>query len=99
MKSLIVQKYGGSSLADAEKVKTVAARIIALKEKGNDVVVVVSVGSSIVVVVLLSTGDSGSSMSHPQINTMNTVNNIIAVFLITSPFTFVLNYSIILLYI
>jgi aspartate kinase len=42
MKSLIVQKYGGSSLADAEKVKTVAARIIALKEKGNNVVVVVS---------------------------------------------------------
>ncbi|MFC1551281.1 aspartate kinase [Candidatus Latescibacterota bacterium] len=42
MKSLIVQKYGGSSLADAEKVKTVAARIIALKEKGYNVVVVVS---------------------------------------------------------
>ncbi|MFC1650008.1 aspartate kinase [Candidatus Latescibacterota bacterium] len=42
MRSLIVQKYGGSSLADAEKVKSVAARIIALKEKGNDVVVVVS---------------------------------------------------------
>ncbi len=42
MKSLIVQKYGGSSLADAEKVKNIAARIIKKKKSGDDVVVVVS---------------------------------------------------------
>jgi aspartate kinase len=40
--ALIVQKYGGSSVADAEKIKNVARRIIAVKEKANDVVVVVS---------------------------------------------------------
>lgn len=40
--SLIVQKYGGSSVADAEKVKNVARRAIASREKGNQVVVVVS---------------------------------------------------------
>jgi aspartate kinase len=40
--ALVVQKYGGSSVADAEKIKNVARRIIAVKEKGNDVVVVVS---------------------------------------------------------
>jgi aspartate kinase len=40
--ALIVQKYGGSSVADAEKIKNVAQRIIATKEKGNEVVVVVS---------------------------------------------------------
>ncbi len=40
--ALIVQKYGGSSVADAEKIKNVARRIIATKEKGNQVVVVVS---------------------------------------------------------
>jgi len=40
--SLIVQKYGGSSVADAEKVKNVARRAIASMEKGNQVVVVVS---------------------------------------------------------
>jgi aspartate kinase len=40
--ALIVQKYGGSSVADAEKIKNVARRIIATKEKGNEVVVVVS---------------------------------------------------------
>lgn len=40
--ALIVQKYGGSSVADAESIKNVAWRIIAAKERGNNVVVVVS---------------------------------------------------------
>ena len=40
--SLIVQKYGGTSVADAEKVKNVARRIAKAKDKGNQVVVVVS---------------------------------------------------------
>jgi len=37
-----VQKYGGSSLADAASIKRVAQRIVAAKKAGNDVVVVVS---------------------------------------------------------
>jgi len=40
--ALVVQKYGGSSLADAEKIKNIARRIGATKEKGNEVVVIVS---------------------------------------------------------
>ena len=40
--ALIVQKYGGSSVADAEKLKNVALRIAEAREKGNEVVVVVS---------------------------------------------------------
>jgi len=40
--ALIVQKYGGSSVADAEKIKNVARRIAAARDKGNQVVVVVS---------------------------------------------------------
>jgi aspartate kinase, monofunctional class len=40
--ALIVQKYGGSSVADAEAVKRVAQRIVAQKKAGYDVVVVVS---------------------------------------------------------
>jgi aspartate kinase len=40
--SLIVQKYGGSSVADAESIKRVASRIAQAKEAGNDVVVTVS---------------------------------------------------------
>jgi aspartate kinase len=40
--ALIVQKYGGSSVGDAERIKRVAERIIAARKSGNDVVVVVS---------------------------------------------------------
>ena len=40
--ALIVQKYGGSSVADAEKIKNVARRIVKTREAGNQVVVVVS---------------------------------------------------------
>jgi aspartate kinase len=40
--SLIVQKYGGSSIADAEKIKNVARRVAKAKDEGNQVVVVVS---------------------------------------------------------
>src|SRR5450830_740697 len=40
--ALIVQKYGGSSVADATSVKRVAKRIAETKRAGNDVVVVVS---------------------------------------------------------
>ena len=39
---LVVQKYGGSSVADAESVKRVARRIVDTRKAGNDVVVVVS---------------------------------------------------------
>jgi aspartate kinase len=40
--SLIVQKYGGTSVADAERIKNVARRIAQAKDAGNQVVVVVS---------------------------------------------------------
>ena len=39
---IVVQKYGGSSVADAEGIKRVAQRIVEAKKAGNDVVVVVS---------------------------------------------------------
>jgi len=39
---LVVQKYGGSSLADAERIRRVARRVVEEKDKGHDVVVVVS---------------------------------------------------------
>ena len=39
---LIVQKYGGSSVADADAMKRVASRIVATKKEGHQVVVVVS---------------------------------------------------------
>ena len=42
MKDLIVQKYGGSSVGDIEKIQNVAKRIIKSKKSGKNVVVVVS---------------------------------------------------------
>jgi aspartate kinase len=40
--ALIVQKFGGSSVADAESIKRVAKRIVETRKAGNDVVVAVS---------------------------------------------------------
>lgn len=40
--SIIVQKYGGTSVGSIDKIKAIAKRVIAQKEKGNDIVVVVS---------------------------------------------------------
>jgi len=40
--ALVVQKYGGSSVADADGVKRVAQRIVATRKAGHGVVVVVS---------------------------------------------------------
>jgi aspartate kinase len=40
--ALVVQKYGGSSVADADRIRRVAERIVETKKAGNDVVVVVS---------------------------------------------------------
>jgi aspartate kinase len=40
--SVVVQKYGGSSVADVEKIGIVADKVVATKKQGHDVVVVVS---------------------------------------------------------
>ncbi len=40
--SVVVQKYGGSSVADAESIKRVARRIVETRKRGNAVCVVVS---------------------------------------------------------
>lgn len=42
MRKIIVQKFGGTSVADTDKIKNVAKVVIKEKNNGNDVVVVVS---------------------------------------------------------
>ena len=42
MKNIVVQKFGGTSVADTEKIKNVAQAVIREKNLGNDIVVVVS---------------------------------------------------------
>ena len=39
---ILVQKYGGSSVADTKKLAEVADKVVAAKRAGDDVVVVVS---------------------------------------------------------
>ena len=39
---IIVQKFGGTSVADTDKIKNVASAVIKEKDNGNDVIVVVS---------------------------------------------------------
>lgn len=41
-KKLIVQKFGGSSVANVERVQNVAKRVVSYRKKGHDIVVVVS---------------------------------------------------------
>ncbi|MFA5090393.1 MAG: aspartate kinase [Candidatus Omnitrophota bacterium] len=59
MGKLIVQKYGGSSVANPERIKNVASRVAGYKKKGHRLVVVVSA--------LGDTTDELISMAH-QIN-------------------------------
>ncbi|MCK5655648.1 MAG: aspartate kinase, partial [Candidatus Aureabacteria bacterium] len=40
--ALIVQKYGGSSVSNPDRIKNVAARIVETKKEGNEVIAVVS---------------------------------------------------------
>lgn len=40
--ALVVQKYGGTSVGDTDLIKKVAARIVETKNKGNDVLAIVS---------------------------------------------------------
>ena len=40
--ALIVQKYGGTSVGNVEKIENVAKRIIKTREKGNSIIVVLS---------------------------------------------------------
>jgi aspartate kinase len=43
----IVQKYGGTSVGDVERIKNVANRIKAIRDEGNELVVVVSARSGV----------------------------------------------------
>ena len=40
--ALIVQKYGGTSVADLDRIRNVASRVIKTYDQGNDVVVILS---------------------------------------------------------
>ena len=69
---VIVQKYGGSSLATAEHIHNVAARIQARKDDGVDVIVVVSaMGDSTDDLIALS--DAVTNGQTPDAREMDTL--------------------------
>ena len=45
--ALIVQKYGGTSVGDVERIKKVAERIKSIRDDGNQLVVIVSARSGV----------------------------------------------------
>ncbi len=69
MSKIIVQKYGGSSMADVAKIGLVADKVVAAKRAGHDVVVVVSaMGKTTDELVALArkiSGADGSGHDHP----------------------------------
>ena len=63
--SLVVQKYGGTSVGDASRIRDVAARVAARRKAGDDVVVIVSaMGDTTDDLLRLSTEVSGNE--HPR---------------------------------
>ncbi len=63
--ALIVQKFGGTSVADADRIRNVARRVVESHKAGNDVVVVVSaMGASTDELVALAADVSENS--HPR---------------------------------
>ena len=71
-RSVIVQKYGGSSVADAEQIHDVADRIQARKDDGVDVIVVVSaMGDS--TDELLSLSEAVTGGTQPDAREMDTL--------------------------
>jgi aspartate kinase len=62
---IVVQKYGGSSVADAAGIKRVAQRIVTTKKAGHDVVVVVSAMGD-TTDELIDLADQVSPLPHPR---------------------------------
>ncbi len=63
--SLVVQKYGGTSVGDADRIRRVAARIAATRRAGHDLVVVVSAMGHTTDELLALAGQV-SGESHPR---------------------------------
>ena len=63
--SLIVQKYGGTSVGNPERIKNVARRLIETQQAGNQVVAVVSAMSGVTIVrgVPASQSTNGANVS------------------------------------
>jgi aspartate kinase len=64
--SIIVQKYGGSSVADIEKLGAVADKVVAARRAGHDVVVVVSAMGKTTENLLALAREAGAASEPPR---------------------------------
>ncbi|MBW1867138.1 MAG: aspartate kinase [Deltaproteobacteria bacterium] len=68
--SLIVQKFGGTSVADIERIKNVAGRVAAVVDQGNDVVVILSAMAGVTDNLIKLAGQASSSPSKRELDVL-----------------------------
>ena len=68
MKNVVVQKFGGTSVADTDKIKNVASSVIREKKNGNDVVVVVSAMGHTTDYLMKMANDISETPSHRELD-------------------------------
>lgn len=69
---LVVQKFGGSSVADIDKIKNVARRVIAERDQGNQVVVVVSAMGDLTDDLISLAGQTGENQVEREMDMLLT---------------------------
>ena len=72
---LVVQKFGGSSVATAEKMKNVAARVVSERDRGNQVVVVVSAMGDLTDELIALAHEVGSNLPDREMDMLLTTGN------------------------
>jgi aspartate kinase len=70
--SIVVQKYGGSSLADSQRIRQVAERVVATRRAGNQVCVVVSAMGSTTDQLLARAREISSAPSRRELDMLLT---------------------------
>ena len=81
--AIIVQKYGGTSVADAQKIKNVARNVIREKKLGNDVVVIVSAMGHTTDFLLKLAGEVSNEPSKREIDMLLSTGEQVSIALLT----------------
>lgn len=83
MKPVVVQKYGGSSLADASKIQRVAQTVVARHREGTRVAVVVSAMGKTTDALLRQAGEVSASPSRRELDMLVTAGERISMALVS----------------
>lgn len=83
MKKIVVQKFGGTSVADPERIKKVAQTVIHEKELGNDVIVVVSAMGHTTDKLLRLAGEITSNPSPREMDALLSTGECVSIALLT----------------